>query len=234
MGTRCRITVILSEEDRKPGLVLRFDPDKIEHEYAYTKKNGNLAKLKDVKFDEFVVPEGAEAVRMYCQFDGYPTGVGKTLVRDYNTYDKALNLVLGGPAECVDRYIKPDGTWGGGYLNCKVMDPFSTRPKSKFVKEDAPSGEAYEYKFKDGEWYVRNDGYYYYCLKRMLEEHPALSTAIDVDKLEKYHSWMPVEEYIEKISEPNVDDNMLAKIIYARNPEARVDELKKTFDNIPL
>lgn len=233
MGTRSRITVILKEEDRKPGTVLVFDPKKIDYEYRYTDRTGRPSCLEKLEFESVIVPEGAEAIRMYCQSDGYPTGVGHTLIRDYNTYEKALNLVLGGPAECVDRYIKPDGTWGGGYLNCKVVDPNNTRPRTVFVKEDAPSGEAYEYKFKDGQWYVCNGGYHYYGIKGMLEKHPSLAAAVDMEKLEKYRGWMLVEDYVKNITEPGVDSR-LENIYCDKDPESNFAEIKEFFDNLQL
>lgn len=233
MGTRSRITVILSEEDRKAGNVLIFDPKKIDYEYNYTGRTGRPGCLEKVEFESLIVPDGAEAVRMYCQCDGYPTGVGETLIRDYNTYEKALNLVLGGPAECIDRYIKPDGTWGGGYLNCKVVDPDNTRPATVFVKEETPSGEDYEYKFKNGRWYVRNGGYYYYGFKQILEKHPSLASVIDTEKLEKYAGWMLVEDYIKNISELAIETRM-AKIVYAQDVENRADEIKELFESMQL
>ena len=233
MGTRSRITVILSEEDRKPGKVLMFDPKKIEYEYKYTDRTGRPRCLEKMEFESLVVPSGAEAVRMYCQFDGYPSGVGETLIREYNTYEKALNLVLGGPAESICHYLKPDGTWGGGYLNCKVLDPSSSRPKTVFVKENTPSDEEYEYKFVGGRWYVINGGYYYYGFKQMLKKHPSLASAIDMEKLEKYGGWMPVEDYIKNISEPKVERRM-ADIVYLPDPENHADEIKGFFKDIQL
>ena len=229
MGTRSRITVILSKEDRKPGKVLMFDPKKIEYEYKYIDHTGRPRCLEKVEFDSLIVPNGAEAVRMYCQFDGYPSGVGDTLIREYNTYEKAINLVLGGPAESIFHYLKSDGDWGGGYLNCKVVDPSNTRPKTVFVKENAPSDEAYEYKFKDGRWYVHNNGSYYWSIKRMVEKHPSLASAIDVEKLEKYGGWMLVEEYIKNASEEA--EQYMADITYLPDPENHTAEIKELLKN---
>ena len=40
--------------------------------------------------------EGGEVVSIYCHFDGYIEGVGRTLKAHYNDKDKALNLIEGG------------------------------------------------------------------------------------------------------------------------------------------
>lgn len=180
-----------------------------------------------------IVPKGAEAISMYCQFDGYPTAVGQTLVRDYNTYEKALNLTLGGPAECIARDIKVDNTWSGGYLNCKAADPLNTRPNTIFCKKDKVFGEAYEYLFNGGKWYVRNDSYYYTGFIMFLERFPYLYHAVDIEKLIKYRNWMLVEDYIDKIENADID-RKLASFVYETNPKGRVDELRELFENIDL
>jgi len=40
--------------------------------------------------------EDGEVVSIYCHFDGYIEGVGRTLKAHYNDKDKALNLIEGG------------------------------------------------------------------------------------------------------------------------------------------
>lgn len=40
--------------------------------------------------------EGGEVVSIYCHFDGYIEGVGRTLKAHYNDKDKTLNLIEGG------------------------------------------------------------------------------------------------------------------------------------------
>ena len=160
MGTRSRIAVLLKEDDRTLGKELKFNPNKIEHQYS--RPDGEFKpkyNLKDIEFEPMVVPEKAEVVSMYCQFDGYLEGVGETLVRDYDTYDKALNLVLGGPAESISRHVlSDDGEYSGGYRNCLQDYPNSTRPKTVFSNIDNMPYEAFTYLFKDGEWYYDKDG----------------------------------------------------------------------------
>lgn len=47
---------------------------------------------------------------VYCNYDGYPEGVGKMLVENYNTQELAETLVSHGSISYVDMYCdKPDG-----------------------------------------------------------------------------------------------------------------------------
>lgn len=158
MGTRNTITVMLKAKDRKRPM--KFNPALIEYPYTRKVRHGKpeaQKALNETSFNEFHCPGNKTALRAYCQFDGYPDGVGKELNEHYGTYEKALNLVLAGPLEA----ICSDQT-GGGFLPCNQLDPYNIRPQNEFVTEKAPTSmkmdAAYNYLFKDGQWHVKPEG----------------------------------------------------------------------------
>ena len=148
MATRSYIRVILKEEDRNRDM--KFNPELIgdeSGEYKIDEKEWGREQLTiENGLWETVNPGGKEALRIYHHWDGYPTGVGETLVKHYNTYEKALNLVLGGDCSTInDRYIP--------YALRDCEDWESVKPTP--IREDEGIDEEYDYMFKDGQWYVR-------------------------------------------------------------------------------
>ena len=137
MSTRSNIRVILKEEDRNRDM--KFNPEmfKIKREWGPEQVDG--------KWDT-VNPGGAEALIIYHHWDGYPEGVGKTLIEEYNDYDKALNLVLGGDCSSINGGYAP-------YATRKCEDWDSIQPRAVNAKHKME--EEYDYMFKDGEWFVR-------------------------------------------------------------------------------
>ena len=45
----------------------------------------------------------------YCQHDGYPEGVGYTLIRNYSDIDKVKELLSFGDMSCLEEKIHPSG-----------------------------------------------------------------------------------------------------------------------------
>ena len=156
MGTRSIVTVILKEEDLGKKIV--FNPTMIE--YPYIGIHGEQIKIKLTPSIETPMNVGC-GVRCYIQFDGYPSGVGKELVEHYNTYEKALNLAVGGPLECICTTLEKGGAYHGGYCPCKELDINSTRPKIRIVFRPEEynwqyDDSAWEYLFQNGKWYAKN------------------------------------------------------------------------------
>lgn len=147
MATRSYIRVILKEEDRNKDM--KFNPSLIDEndEYGIDLNEWGRDQL-DIEHGtwETVNPEGQEALRIYHHWDGYPSGVGDTLVKYYNTYEKALNLMLGGDCSTINGKYSP-------YALRKSEDWESIKPTP--IKENKAVSEEYDYMFKDGEWYVR-------------------------------------------------------------------------------
>jgi len=142
MATRSNIRVILKEEDRNRDM--KFIPNEKQTEDLENEPWGfeNL----ETGLWETVNPGGKEALVIYHHWDGYPEGVGKTLLEEYNSYEEALNLVLGGDCSSINGTYTP-------YVVRKGEDWDSIKPEA--VDENYKMQEEYDYMFKDGEWFVR-------------------------------------------------------------------------------
>lgn len=150
MATRSNIRVVLKEEDRDREMY--FDPMLIGNDsngqYKISLNEWGNEQLSIAQsLWEHVNPAGAEALRIYHHWDGYPEGVGETLINEYNTYEKALNLVLGGDCSTINRAYSP-------YALRKSEDWDTIKPQ--LITEDCGISEEYDYMFKDGEWFVRS------------------------------------------------------------------------------
>lgn len=45
---------------------------------------------------------GSDYIAIYCHWDGFPSSVGAALKNGFNSYEKALNLVLGGSCSYIE------------------------------------------------------------------------------------------------------------------------------------
>ena len=148
MATRSYIRVILKEEDRNKDM--KFDPSLIgdktgKYEIGLNEWGRDQLDTEHGMW-ETVNPNGKEALRIYHHWDGYPDAVGLTLISSYETYEKALNLVLGGDWSTINGTYNP-------YALRKCEDWDNIQPMAIDEKEGVE--EEYDYMFKDGEWYVR-------------------------------------------------------------------------------
>lgn len=189
MGTRGNITVILKEEDLRKKR-LSFNKGLL----------GPMAEanLKGVKFKPVDVESMGEntGIRVYVQFDAYPDGVGKELLYYYNTYEKALNLVVGGSLETLSTYENSGSKVCGGWMSI-LQSKRTGINLHEFVRTDAGGNggfspfEEFSYLFKDGKWYVMiNDtcGYYRNAMKKMGLEN-------DINRF--IGKYLPLEDVIE-------------------------------------
>ena len=92
-------------------------------------------------------------IGIYCHWDGYPEGVGAALKANFNTYEDALNLILGGDCSVIsDEYImryatRKDEEWE--YLQPK-QEATSKKMLAHFDWSE------YAYTFTDGKgWSVK-------------------------------------------------------------------------------
>ena len=129
MATRSNIAIILKEEDKERVFSeLNEILEETENNFRYGVDNGNVLQI-------------------YCHWDGYPEGVGQDLLKDFNSYDKALELILEG-----DHSTPYEPYTGRG------EDWVSNRPDQR---TEPICYEEYLYVFKDGEWKMptENDDY---------------------------------------------------------------------------
>lgn len=132
MATRCNICVRLRREDI--GKSLRIDLEKIESNSGAVNSYFNEVTLD------------GEYIEIYVHWDGYPTGVGKELVSNYNTYEKALNLTLGG--DCSSVYSE----WIPYVINNQDWD----QNKPRILSELPDAENDYLYVFDLDCWWVKS------------------------------------------------------------------------------
>lgn len=117
MSTRCNIYLKINDEDKNKSFT-----------------NGdNLLILK------------GNYVGIYCHHDGYIDGVGHKLINFYNTYEKALSLIV--PGDCSSIHEN-----GASYYTEYGDEYNSVKPKMSECFPDIK--EDYLYVFFDGEWRV--------------------------------------------------------------------------------
>ena len=135
MATRSTICLVLDKSDI--GKELKFDESKLPEGIMYS--NEYIGKIESVKLSDSVL-------EIYHHGDGYPDGVGRTLVDKFNTYDLVLNLLLGGDASSIigDTIIQ---YCADGGLDWKYVKPWLTN--------DCLLRESYVYKFENGKWYFK-------------------------------------------------------------------------------
>lgn len=85
---------------------------------------------------------------IYCHHDGYPNGVGASLVKNFNEFGLALNLIVGGDCSVIyDKELRRYATRKGEnwkYIQPKQLD------KIQKVSDDSE----YLYIFIRGRWYL--------------------------------------------------------------------------------
>lgn len=147
MSTRSTIAVVISQLDRgkfiEPDLSLlgkRIESD-----------------LKEPEFHRTVLNEGTEVVAIYHHWDGYPEGVGQTLLDEFNEYEKAKNLVSFGDASTIN------GDTATFYNSWRAGEPWEFTQPKQYDSEDDFNEKfnddvfiEYLYLFKDGEWFVKS------------------------------------------------------------------------------
>ena len=101
----------------------------------------------------------------YCQYDGYPEGVGKMLLEHYNSQDLAEKLTMLGDMSCLyESFERPEGHTFDSPVKGHCV--FYHRDRGESWDRTAPiEGTDYkdiiadleiehDYLFDDGQWYV--------------------------------------------------------------------------------
>ena len=97
-----------------------------------------------------VIKDGAYRVAQYGQWDGYPEGVGAELLKSFNSYEKALALVLAGDTSGVYDGATHAYSLGQGE---DYDGMFGNRPDTL---EKPSCDQEYLYTFANGEWKLGN------------------------------------------------------------------------------
>ena len=145
MSTRSTIAVAINEQDK--GRVITPNLDVLGKRIC--------TNFENPVFHNTTLEQGV--ISIYHHWDGYPEGVGETLVKEFNDYEKALNLMGFGDASTINGI---DATF---YNSWREGEDWSfTQPKqyeSEDAFENSFNGDVfieYLYLFKDGEWFVKS------------------------------------------------------------------------------
>ena len=84
MGTRSYIFVKIRKEDKEKSHKANLDKIPLLHYIS-----------SDLIKDVYINKE-SNYIGMYSSHEGYPEGIGKVLYEKFNTYESAINLILGG------------------------------------------------------------------------------------------------------------------------------------------
>lgn len=151
MATRSNIAIILRPEDRNRSLNVM---DEMFNDCRPKMNCPNCRHQKEEKLEDIFPncePNGKPVLQIYCHWDGYPEGVGKALLNGYNSYEKALALILGGDLSSLyESYSCP-------YSIGQGEDADQCSPA---VHEKACLNEEYLYVFdyETNQWFVQEYG----------------------------------------------------------------------------
>jgi DUF971 family protein len=150
MSTRCSILVKVNREDLDKRF--KFDVFKIhcpiEDVDGETKSQAVVVNRINKRIREVALTWFYAGI--YHHNDGYVTnGVGETLFKEYNTYESALNLVLGGDASSINGHYC---SYAGRTFADKWEDikPRLFESPQSIVSSDSK----FVYVFENGKWYV--------------------------------------------------------------------------------
>ena len=107
---------------------------------------------------------------IYCHWDGYPANNGKLLKKHYNTEAKVLKLIELGNLSILGKKIGKkvafDGFDSRANPQCLAYDRDrgETDQQASSFRGKPKDTQAYDYLFKDGEWYISRDGGKYILL----------------------------------------------------------------------
>lgn len=101
-----RSCIIVKVRENEIGTTQKYSDEKSKAPASSWGGSG-INKCEDVKIEK-------PYIGVYCHWDGYPSGVGASLKSFADTYERALNMVLGGSISSVDNdsfthYANRDG-----------------------------------------------------------------------------------------------------------------------------
>lgn len=103
MGTRSCIIVKVRKEDI--GKIKKFDKKLLPvslDKWESKDSDGEVYMSEIGRSLCKPVAINSPYIAIYCHWDGYPSGVGAALEKNFNTYESALNLILGGSCSFIE------------------------------------------------------------------------------------------------------------------------------------
>lgn len=150
MSTPSRIILKVRKED--VGRKIKFDPTKLPiplKEWIETDENGKVWLDRRGKNLCRAVTIKGDYIGIYCHWDGNLDGVGETLKEQFNDYETALNLLVGGfCSDIASGHV-------AHYANRDIDKWRNIKPiQGSFNKVYENMYGQYNYLFEDGVWKV--------------------------------------------------------------------------------
>lgn len=141
MSTHASILIKLKDEDKNCKLV---------QDNTFIK---NYTKRPLIHNPEIDVFKSTNFLGIYCHHDGYPSGVGDSLRKIFNTYDLALNLILGGDTSSIETSID--------YYNLFPDEKWENICPKQLKEINSLCSPSYLYVFINNKWTIKIDNYNY-------------------------------------------------------------------------
>lgn len=151
MATRSIIGVVVNPQDK--GISIKPNLEVLGKEI-------NIGvSLDELVFHDIEIDSNTEVIGIYHHNDGDPNYLGKTLLNEFGTYEKVLNLIAFGDASSIigqkaDFYTN----WIKSYIERDYQfDPRQYESIQKFedIHNESLDSIVFLYLFKDGEWYIK-------------------------------------------------------------------------------
>jgi len=139
MSTRSNIYLKLKQETK--GQTLKFNPELIKIGYK-----------TEYPIPDVDVPAAAKYIGIYHHWDGYLSGVGVELLKNYTDYDKILNLLMMGDMSSIIREVSSYRGWRNENTPPTFIE--SDNLDSREAKQ-----EEYAYLFDGEQWLVTYEKY---------------------------------------------------------------------------
>lgn len=152
MATRSNIAILLRPADRNRSFNVM---DECFDDYRHDMKNPYCRSPKTKKWEDIFPdcdPKGNAVLQIYCHNDGYPVdGVGEVLQSQYNTYEEALALILGGDLSSLHESYSCPYSLGEG------EDANRCAP-TVLAKAELNEVYLYVFDYKTNQWFVQEQG----------------------------------------------------------------------------
>lgn len=154
MAIRCNIAIILRAEDRNKVLNVmdeRFDECRPRVRCPDCRTCRRIVNIKDIFPD--CEPNCKPILQIYCHWNGHPKIIGSVLNKNYNTYEKALALILCGDLSRLTKFYAHPYSLG------EEEDPSARAPVPLTkAKADILSDYLYIFDYQAKQWFVKKTG----------------------------------------------------------------------------
>lgn len=155
MGTHCRIFIKIEESEK--GKWLKCNKNLLHNPIEWYNQT-----------PKFKIKATTDYIGIYCHYDGYIDGVGKELLENYNTREKALNLISCGDCSEVLDNVRAYFPWRTNV----AMDVNQLRRvwnvQRPYQSKVLDFRTHYVYLFENGEWYLVSKDYSKTLLKDLV------------------------------------------------------------------